>query len=266
MNNSICQYYESELLYESFFEDIKNKFSNINFIENLNSKIDKKVITHKAKIKKIEGKLKEKGIDPDFIKTVTTKHVKQAIKQIHKNNDVKNIAKISLNHFSNAVDEVKGEIKKSVGEATLFSIGLLFVVVMINSFLLALLTILCVSFGLAPIFGFYLTAIFVAPLTEEYGKYISIKYDSVGSYFIFFNTLEFFSYIFQLVGSGMSLTLAILLRSLPVLMHALTTTIQYRMRKNAKKEDKEEASKLGLIAGIMIHFFWNLSAVIGGAS
>ena len=63
----------------------------------------------------------------------------------------------------------------------------------------------------------------------------------------------------MMLNMGVHLIPAIMIRSLVVMMHAITTYIQYHARKNSV--NKDETSKIALLFAITIHFFWNLGAV-----
>ena len=247
MTKSLCEFYEFEFLYE-----LKN-------LDEIDKNITLKQSKYKDKLRDIEDKLKEEGVDVSKVKNIAQKH---AINTRHdlKTKNPKTISKAVTKNFKKAIKEVQLSLPEAIGR----SIMVLIFVLAINTYASIIISILCyVIFGQVTIIPTLLVSIFVAPIVEEYSKYFSIKNNFTGSYFVIFNIVEFTSYILRMLHSGMGLIPAMIMRSLPLMMHGITTYIQYHMRKNAKdnKEDPEEASKLGLIIGIIIHFFWNLGAI-----
>ena len=102
-----------------------------------------------------------------------------------------------------------------------------------------------------------ITTIFCAPFTEEVAKYIAVKKDTGGKYFLIFGFLEFFIYIARLLSMDLPLSMAMIVRTPALLMHGITTYIMYRHRQDAPNHEKD--SKAPLAAGMMIHFFFNLA-------
>lgn len=127
------------------------------------------------------------------------------------------------------------------------------------------INVLMLLFG--PTVGFYIGAVIIAPLFEEFAKKIAIKGDFSAEFTVVFNSSEFIQYVFsykELVG----LTKIIKTRSMVVLMHVATTIIQYlsnnkkiqKLLKLDKEEDKDKLSMIGYITGVLLHSAWNSGA------
>lgn len=261
MTRSICSYYEQQdLLYENIVTDLVEKFKSTTHLENLDTKVKKLKKNYKKNLKDIENKLIKANINVEKIKSIVKKHAEN-VKSDLGTKDPKIIAKSLVDNIHNSFAEVQREI--SIPEQIFLSIITLVAVFVVCIGFQIFVVIMCIGLGLTPAISELILIIFIAPLVEEYSKYLSVKYNYTGAYFIVFNSVEFFGYVFRMLSAGMNPIMTIISRLLAVGMHAITTYIQYSMRKNAKenKEDPEEASKLGLMIGIAIHFFWNLSAV-----
>lgn len=131
------------------------------------------------------------------------------------------------------------------------SIGILLVVFVIGTFI----QITMFALGFSPIIAFMISAVFVAPLTEEAGKYFSIKAQSTGMYFLIFNFTEFSLYFMKLLNAGVAIPVIIIARLLAVMMHYITTTTQFAARK------RDKAGR-GYLVATTIHALWNLFATL----
>ena len=98
----------------------------------------------------------------------------------------------------------------------------------------------------------WFTCLILAPILEEPAKLISIK-GGYGKHFFFaFNFLEFGLYVMMLVSGGMSIGVAILIRTIAVMMHALTTRIL-----GSTKGRGIGITSFKLAVSILIHFIFN---------
>jgi len=246
--SSICLFEQNMVLsnLETMLKDTKN-------LEMMSDKISKLKKSYDINIAKIEKQLKQANIDVDSMTAIIKKHAHN----VEISNNPAAVAKSLVHNFQSATKEVITSLPRDITR----SLMLLLIVMVFNTFLLLVVLYIGTNLGVTPQVCMYAFVIFIAPVVEEYSKYISIKNNHTGAYFVIFNISEFTSYVSKMLAIGYDLVPAMLMRATVVLMHAITTYIQYHMRKNAKEKDKEEASKLGLIVGIMIHFFWNLGAV-----
>lgn len=247
--SSICLFEQDNMIsnLETMLKDSKN-------LEMMSVKISKLKKSYDINMAKIEKQLRDANIDVDSINVI----IKKYVHKVKISNNPVEVAKSLVENFQAATTEVMTSLPRDIA----WSILTLMVVMCLNTFLLLVILVIGTNLGIPPQICMYALVIFVAPIVEEYSKYISIKNNYTGAYFIIFNMSEFSSYVLKMLAIGYNLAPAILIRLTVVMMHAITTYIQYHMRKNAKEKDKEEASKLGLIIGIIIHFFWNLGAVV----
>lgn len=111
-----------------------------------------------------------------------------------------------------------------------------------------------------------ITAVLVAPITEEFAKQVSIKGGFTAEFAAIFNAYEITYYTTKYsLFYGVEVKKMIVLRLKVALMHLTTTLIQW-LTNNTKIvgiENKEKASVIGNIVGILIHGCWNSLAVLG---
>lgn len=247
MSRSIVLFHEQqELLYENFLSDLTAKLNSQDFLNSLSKKLDK--INIQNKIKQIENKLIHNNIDINNIKQI----VERKIKPI----------KLDSIELKDKLIEIFNEVKQTIpGKIALSIITLVFVLV-IGYYLSPVILNLGAELGISKAICLQLPAIFISPLLEETAKFISIKHNYTGEYFIAFNVFEFVAYIFIFLNLGIHIVPALVSRSLVVMMHAITTYIQYKFRNESKgQKDEEHQSRIGLLVSTVIHFFWNLGAV-----
>jgi hypothetical protein len=216
-----------------YFEDsyiVENEF-----LDNIKDKVIEKYKSNLANIKK---QLVEAGVEINLIEKIVKPHALAAAKELQKGN-VENVG----SHFQQILAELK---ETPIINQLAKSLLILIIVLAIGQFVIATLTALAVPAAMI----FLFITIFVAPLTEEAGKYFSIKQKSTGVYFFVFNVYEFTMYVSKLLGLGMALPAIILMRLMAVLMHYATTSIQW----GAAKEGK---SGQGYLLAILLHGFWN---------
>lgn len=252
MSRSIVLFHEQqEILYENFLSDLAAKLKSQDFLKSISNKLSN--IDISKKLKQIEHQLEQNNIDTNQIKKIINKNIKKI--------NIKNIKETSLKLKDNLL-EILNEVKQTIpGKISLSIITLVFVLI-IGYYLSPVVLHLGAQLGLSEKICSILPMIFISPLLEEYAKFISIKHSFTGEYFIAFNVFEFTAYIFIFLNLGIGLVPAIISRSLALMMHAITTYIQYKFRNESKnKDDEEHQSRIGLLAGIVIHFFWNLGSV-----
>lgn len=108
------------------------------------------------------------------------------------------------------------------------------------------------------------TSVLVAPITEEFAKQVSIKGGFTAEFAAIFNAYEITSYTIK-YSPFFGVEKMIIVRLKVALMHLTTTLIQW-LTNNAKIvgiENKEKASVIGNIVGVLIHGCWNSLAVLG---
>ena len=223
--------------------------------------VDKAKITAKSKSagEKIGKVVKEKGITKESKKEIST-ILDDALSQIKKEIDKIVVPK----SIQEKID--KGEVDRYKIQK---AIVLLLLVSTINSIIMTALQLILPGLGLA------LTAIFVAPITEESAKAVAIKGKYDKEFTIVFNIAEFSQYVIQgapaalLFGGKDGLKKLVAGRLAAVAMHCTTTIVQKltqdeKIQKKLgldKEKDKEQLTFIGRITGMLIHAAWNIMAV-----
>ena len=220
------------------------------YIKSLKLKVDfnkfKKFLDSKQKsilktVSNAESKLIEHNIDISKLKKLGTKYAKIASEQIKNNKfNFKETTNLLIKEF-NSGDMFKQLIL--LGKSFI----IFAVVVAINSYLHILCIIL---FG--PL-GHFVWAVVCAPIVEETAKVLSIEQNMTGHYLVLFNVLEFSKYVVQIIGSGISLPIAILIRIPAILMHTFTTYLHVE----AHKTNDANIKKKTLYLGILFHSLFN---------
>jgi len=165
---------------------------------------------------------------------------------------------------------VQKEIKKFGLENISRSIALLLGIFVINTLCGMVLRIL---FG--NVLGSYLTGVFVAPLTEESAKQISIRYGYNAEFMIIFNIFEFTLYMsnpYYLAKNGFEKMFKI--RIVAVLGHVAYNITQLifanpKVQKmlgfdKENPDDVEKSHLIGQIIAMFLHSSWN-SGILSGA-
>jgi len=195
-----------------------------------------------SKIKNIENQLIAGGVNIKELEKIGAKHASISTKQIKSKNF----------NVSRTIDSIIYEFQRgNIFSQITMAIAILCVIVLLNSFFHTLF-LLYFSKKVA----WALTAVIIAPLVEETGKFISIQQNSTMTYFIVFNIFEFGLYLYNMLNDGFGLPMIIIGRSMTVMMHGFTTLIQ----KDANNKGQQEG-QLALIKGIFFHGLWNLLAV-----
>ena len=112
--------------------------------------------------------------------------------------------------------------------------------------------------------GYVITITVAGPIIEEFAKQISIKGGFAVEFTALFNSSEILLYTYQF-GNLHGVKNIVITRLKVALMHLSTTIIQW-ISNNAEAlgiENKEKASVIGNILGVLIHAYWNSSAIAG---
>ena len=207
------------------------------------------------KIKEIERKLSDGGIDISKVKKDAKTAAEKANTSGKRISGFKETVSLFVSDFkekkyfvnqSAAENEDDDEDEMSPTQKIFASLGILAVVLFLNYFFYGIALKLVGS----PITAYKISAIFIAPLIEEYGKRFSVKHKLTGTYFTIFTIQEFIRYAI----SPMSSIIGMIPR---ILMHALTTSIHVATKKND--------SMLGYWVSVAIHMIYNTIAVLYGA-
>jgi hypothetical protein len=171
--------------------------------------------------------------------------------------EAKNISNDISKSFVQEIKSIKSmSFLAALGESILVFV----IVLVVNSVVYAILVIIVMMFigepTTAGIIAMAITAVIVAPFTEEVAKYHSIKNDYPWIYVTIFAWAELLMYV--------SAGVPFLIRLFPLAMHYSTTLFQILVRNYRKEQgdDEETSSKAGLYVGIAIHSLWNSLATL----
>jgi hypothetical protein len=251
----------------------------LDFFKNISkSQIDKAISVNETNQENIKKLLKEKNIDFDkyesYIKKEATKIALQIKNssfnescfildegniQLAKNSTLaKQINNTIETSFFNIFTTLYDDLQKKDAELT---ITIFLIVALANDFFVILFTILTGSLDI----GKYLTAIFIAPITEETGRrYLLKKGADLGYYTLYINTFEFITYVILMMINGTPILIAISIRLFVALLHHFWSSLQkYGYIKDIKLgKTPEEAGNTEYILAIVLHSIYNLSAPI----
>lgn len=176
------------------------------------------------------------------------------------------IKKVITPAVSKAVKGAKYNEKEKEDPSVIIKIGKSLVVfaavVIVNTFLMALLGIpVAVATG-SPMAVALVCHVVIAPFVEEYAKYLSILEGYPWIYTGIFSGLEAMKYIVSILALGHSLTSALIVRALAVMMHFTTTWIQKHYRE--KDNEATESNMMGksYYVAVGLHAVWNLVGTV----
>lgn len=257
---------------ERLKESLDELFLNEGLSLDLNkSKVNKALKNFKYNKNRYIAQLNSKGIKVDSMITYSDKIGKELAIKIKKErfdkNGAKNINKLTTQAIvkikRNLIVDIKNIITDvSGGDDVVSSIILLSIVICVNTMFSALFTIL-----LGPVGGNIITAVLIAPITEEIGKLVAVKIEKDHSgniYNVIFNVTEFTIYVTSMLSTGISLPLAIGVRIPAVIMHTVNNfIISTGYKKDIKNGHKEEtAGSVATMITMCIHGLFNALASI----
>ena len=106
-------------------------------------------------------------------------------------------------------------------------------------------------------------AVFIAPVTEEYGRWYALQNNvGVSGFTATINVFEFIGYSVKIVMGGGRILGAITLRTLAALMHHFVTAVQIRGFSKGATEKKPKPGLNSFLIAVAIHAAWNLLAVV----
>jgi hypothetical protein len=252
------------LLNENAFLDKITAMSN--YIKDASESKIKSFVAEKKKnqdemFKKLLIAFEDNGMPVKETKKLIKLQSKKISKSIVKSVEAKNKTKTD-NIFIKAIKEFIVNLKELTSmeklkkESTLTAFVVLACVLFVSS---VLMFVFAAMFG--PMVGFILSAVIIAPITEEFAKYYTIKKDSGGKFLIMFNIFEFSGYIAMILTNPHSdIAVKIIqmsLRVLVVFLHYSSAAIQKAFIKKGKDDT-------GLSIAIASHSAYNaISVVIG---
>jgi len=240
--------YEQYIKYLYLEEDIKS-------FKITKSQIDNAILKYKNRMKEIELKLKEHRIDVQYLKREAEDAAKIIKAGFKSRKDPKLLA-------TKLIDKTKVVFKKIADDIGIpGKIGLSLIMFMILFYVNTFVHSAALVLG-GPLIGFLFTVLICGPLVEELAKRISVKMGFPFLYTTIFAGLEALYYIVMLGMNGVPLVPVIVSRTLAFIMHMITTSVQVGFEKQAEETKDKYYSAIGYIAAVLIHFFWNLAAVI----
>ncbi len=243
------EYPEYQKIEENFLTDIVSEKK-----EKIVSYFERKFEETPKKIKEIEKKLSDGGVDVSKIKKDAKAAADKANTKGKRISGFKETISLFVSDFTEkkylinqpAAESEKDDDELSFSQKIITSLGILAVVLFLNYFFYGIALKLAGS----QLMAYKISAIFISPLIEEYGKRFSVKHKMTGTYFTIFTIQELIRY-------AMSPMVSIIGMIPQILMHALTTSIHA----TAKKND----SMLGYWVSVAIHMIYNTLAVLYGA-
>jgi len=208
--------------------------------------------------------LKKHKIPVNELKKTGKKIAKDIVAGYKKNIAPDKVAKKIQSEIVKKVRKVAPKESLSLPKKVVIALIAIMVVIMVQISLMATIAMVFGGIlGMSPVIAGSISAIILAPVTEEALKayFIEMKMPWVGTGL--FAGQEALLYIFTMVMAGMSFPMALLIRGLAVAMHFLTTYIQTKIRtKFPMEEQKEKGKFLGFLAGVGLHATWNAIAVL----
>lgn len=227
-----------DVLTESFIEDTIKPM----FVKSFSKKVEnvsKYKSQYNSAIANARTKASADGVDTAAIEKAVKKKVKES-----------NTKKISPSIFSTQLKEIFEELKEQNKIKVLtYSIIIFGVIFLLNTTMMSVLGTI-----VSPLVAMSITVVFLAPVIEEIGKYISIRNEMTGAFLISFNIGEYLSYMLQASTLGISLGVMAAIRLLPVAMHTMWTII---MRHKYQKDGSGPASTT------VLHMLYNAIPIVG---
>jgi len=230
------------------------------------NQIDKLVNACRKNLKTAMKVLMDYGVDVEEMK----KDAKQLSKSLTRGN--KDLSKEISKGVLRAYEKQREGIEKKINDKDMklrtkiaISISLLFSVIFVSILMMFICTSFFISIGLPKMFIILFPMIVLAPVIEEYGKRFSIigKYPWV--YTGIFSGFEAILYLVKLINMGYSIPLSVIYRTLPIIMHFLTTYIQKTIGEREIKEKGiklEDISYKGYSLGVIIHSVYNSLGIL----
>lgn len=245
IEQSKCLLEVEVMLNEISLDDVKKYVSNMKVVEDILKKYNVSVIELKRFGKILSNKvtsLYKKGVPVEEASNVITK-------------DMTNYAMKKIKTLLYRYEEM------SLTEKILLSLSFFIIVGMING----LAADLVYSITGDAEASHYITAIVVAPMTEEGIKnyFIEKGMPWVGTGVVF--GLEFLAYVLMMIKGGISIGKALIARLIGLLIHFTTTFIQSKIIDTAEvdnEDDREQKRLIAYVTGVCIHAAWNTFAVV----
>lgn len=233
---------------------------------NIRKKYEPLIKKFNKKQRDCEVELAKRNIDVNLIKDIATRNANAMSDKIkgmsfNKTNIIKAseyVADGLMRTRKTIIDTISTNVSDILDKdnETGSYIFILFTIIIINTYVDVLLKLI---FG--PVMGESLTAVFVAPITEEIGKLTATKVNGKHGqwYNIIFNAYELSYYVSNMSKAGGKIMLAIGLRIPAVIMHTVNQLIiDYGYKRDiAKGKDKDVAGGTAVMITMIIHAIFN---------
>ena len=169
--------------------------------------------------------------------------------------------------FLQTFKDVYSELKNKPGDEITTGIMILLVIFVVQSIaqavVMGILLAAGAPFAAAVALSTAFLAVFVAPVTEEYGRWYALQNNvGVSGFTATINVFEFIGYSIRIVAGGGRLIGAIALRSLAALMHHFVNTVQIRGFSKDTSNKKPQPGLNSFLIAVAIHATWNLLAIV----
>lgn len=264
-------------LNEGITDQVANRISAI-FSRTQPRQIGEQVAAVKKRDQNLENLLRAKGVDIGKIRSRAEAAGKATAAKIASLNEsttvlgedaavamAETVQQSFVECFTGIYDDLskEGELEEGL---TVF-VGVL----VAQIFAMALITALTVAAGVglvnAVAIGNIMCAVFVAPVTEEYGRRYALQSGKgLAGYLAILNVWEFVGYVSGMLNAGVSLTKAIGLRVLCAIIHQFYAALQKfgYVRDVTKGMTPEEAGRFEFYVSMALHGLWNGGAVAFG--
>ena len=194
-------------------------------------------------IRESTNKIKPKIVEE--LKGVTKENYKQVSK---------NVSAIVLTEYE----------QLTTGTKIAQSIAIVALIIFINTLLFGILAAILGMTVEGLTIAMSITAIVVAPITEELGKHAAVKSKYPWLYNTVFAFTEMLMYIVNLVKvySMKFFKSIVVLRGVGVFLHYFTTFIQKKFNDKALKTNDDKYNKIGLGLAILTHSLFNICATV----
>ena len=220
-----------EMLTESFMENtLKPKLTDL-FTSKLKKRRQYRQ-RYEQKMEEYKRELTQLGVDGNEVEAIA----RRKARGINPENLEKSV-------FKKQWKEMIAEIKEKGFRNLTTTILLLIAIFHINSFFVGMF----VS-ALGAEAGMVAAAVFLAPVTEETGRFISIKNRDGGRFNLLFNIGEYTTYMLQASSYGLTLPVMGIVRLLPVITHSFLAAVT---RNQIMSGSKVPLLKAGLLHALM---------------
>ncbi len=225
-----------------------------------------------------ERELQKAGVNTDRIKSIVKRNVEKSKPlaecfasspsgEALNENFKDRIEEVANQSFFQTFRNVYAELKTATADELTTGLMILLAIFVVQTIALQVIVGILLAAGL-PLAGatgvaMAILAIFVAPLTEEYGRRVALQSGvGVAGFTATINVFEFIGYTLRIVSAGGRLVAAVIMRTLAALMHHFVNTIQMRGYAKDTVAGKPNPGLNSFMIAVAVHATWNLLAVV----